>query len=60
MPEPATGPMLSGDDRVSEALWTRLVAEWFEEQAALVVAELERPSGASAEAPAAGPADRGR
>ena len=52
-------PMLPTDDPASGALWARLVADWFEEQAALVVAELER-SRASAEAPEAAPADRGR
>jgi len=53
-------PMLPADDPESGALWARLVADWFEEQAALVVAELERPGPASAEAPEAARADRGR
>ena len=51
-------PVPDGDP-AANAAWLRLVGEWFEEQAALVVAELERPGGASA-APEVARADRER
>jgi hypothetical protein len=60
MPDQAPHADSNAANPASDAQWTRLVAEWFEEQAALVVAELERAGGASAEAPEAARADRGR
>jgi hypothetical protein len=48
------GSILPADDAAADARWTRLVAEWFEEQARLVIAELEspRPAGDPATADA--------
>ncbi len=60
MPDQAPHPESNGAELANDPRWARLVAEWFEEQAALFVSELEPAGEPSGERPESAPADHGR